>query len=100
MLPHFSVDTFLLNYFCLLISVEILGSPPELGGRVRVNALVDSVTSSEEQVSKLRTTMVKILLMLDNFFKIMFPDRVLPEGIDALLSAFAGANALVDFSRA
>ena len=90
----------LLNHFCFVISVEILGSPPELGGRVRVNALVDSVTSVEEQVSKLRTTMGKLLLVLDNFFKIMYPDRVMPEGIDALLSAFAGTNALVDFSRA
>ena len=43
----------LLNHFCLLISVEILSSPPDLSGCVRVNALVDSVTSTEEQVSKL-----------------------------------------------
>ena len=42
--------------------------------------------------------MEKILLMLDNFFEIMFPDPVLPEGIENLLSAFAGTNALVDFS--
>ena len=44
--------------------------------------------------------MHKLLLVLDDFFKIMFPDRVIPEKIDALISAFAGTNALVDFSRA
>ena len=65
-----------------------------------MNALVDSVTSTEEQVSKLRTTMEKILLLLDDFFKIMFPDRDLPEGVNNLLEAFAGASSLVDFSRA
>ena len=65
-----------------------------------MNALVDSVTSTEEQVSKLRTTIEKIMLLLDNFFQIMFPDRALPEGVNNLLQAFAGASALVDFSRA
>ena len=30
----------------------------------------------------------------------MFPDRALPEGVDNLLQAFAGASALIDFSRA
>ena len=44
--------------------------------------------------------MGKLLLVLDNFFKIMFPDRVMPKKIDALISAFAGTNAMVNFSRA
>lgn len=51
-------------------------------------------------MSKLETTMEKILLLLDSFFKIMFPDRQLPEGVDNLLNSFSGADALVDFSRA
>ena len=44
--------------------------------------------------------MGKLLLVLDNFFKIMFPDHLVPDNIDALISAFMGTNALVDFSRA
>ena len=30
----------------------------------------------------------------------LFPDRALPEGVNNLLEAFAGASSLVDFSRA
>ena len=44
--------------------------------------------------------MGKLLRVLDDFFKIMFPDRSVPDNIDALISAFMGTNALVDFSRA
>ena len=51
-------------------------------------------------MSKLKTTMERTFLLLDDFFKIMFPDRALPEGIDNLLNSFLGANSLVDFSRA
>ena len=51
-------------------------------------------------MSKLETTMEKTFLLLDNFFKIMFPDHELPEGIDNLLNSFSGADSLVDFSRA
>ena len=65
-----------------------------------MNALVDLITSSEEQMSKLEIAMEKTFLLLDNFFKIMFPDRALPEGIDNLLNSFSGADSLVDFSRA
>ena len=70
------------------------------GAPVRVSALADSVTSTEEQVSKTRVTLGKLRPMLSDFFKTMFPDRSVPNSIDALVSAFMGTNALVDFSRA
>ena len=44
--------------------------------------------------------MDELLWVLDDYFKIMFPDRVIPEKIDTLISAFMGTNALVDFSWA
>ena len=62
--------------------------------------LADSVTSTEEQVSKTRLTLGKLRLVLSDFFKTMFPDRSVPNNIDALVSPFMGTNALVDFSRA
>ena len=79
---------------------EVLGSPPELANRIRVTALTDSVTSTEEQVSKTRTMVGKLRLVLSDFFKIMFPDRLVPDNIDALINSFMGTNALVEFSRA
>ena len=86
--------------FFLCPFVEVLGSPPELADRVRVSALVDSVTSTEEQVSKNRVTLGKLRLVLSDFYTTMFPDRSVPNSIDALVSAFMGTNALVDFSWA
>ena len=61
---------------------------------------MDLITSAEEQMSKIDSTMEKTFLLLDEVFKIMFPDKDLPEGIDNLLNAFSGSDALVDFSRA
>ena len=51
-------------------------------------------------MSKTRVTLGKLRLVLSDFFKTMFPDRLVPNNIDALVSAFMGTNALVDFSRA
>ena len=45
-------------------------------------------------------TLGKLRLVLSDFFKTMFPYRLVPNNIDALVSAFMGTNALVDFSRA
>ena len=58
------------------------------------------MTSTEEQVLKTRVTLGKLRLVLSDFFKMMFPEWEVPNGIDALVSAFMGTPALVDFSRA
>ena len=77
-----------------------MGSSPELVDRVRVNALTDLVTSTKEEVSKTQVTLGKLRRVLSEFHKTMFPDRSVPDRIDALVGAFMGTNALVDFSRA
>ena len=38
--------------------------------------------------------------MLSSFHGTMFPQRSVPANIDALVGAFMGTNALVDFSHA
>ena len=65
-----------------------------------MSALVDSVTSTEEQVSKTRVTLGKLQRVLFSFHETIFPRRSIPDNIDALVGAFMGTNALVDFSRA
>lgn len=81
------------------VYAETLGSPPELADCLRVSALADSVTSAEEQVSKTRVTFGKLQRVLSSFHETMFPRRSVPADIDALVGAFLGTNALVDFSR-
>ena len=82
------------------LNAEVLDRPPELVDRLRVNALVDSVSSTEEQVSKTRVTLGKLQRVLLSFHEAMFPQYLKPKDIDTLVGAFLGMNALVDFSRA
>ena len=77
-----------------------MGSPPNLTDRIRVNALVDSVTSTEDQVSKTRVMLGKLCRVLIDFFKTMFPEQEVPNSTEGLVSAFMGTPALVEFSRA
>ena len=49
---------------CVILLVELLDSAPDLTDRLRVNALVDSVASTEDQVAKTRTTVGKFRLIL------------------------------------
>ena len=42
----------------------------------------------------------KLRRVLIDFFKTMFPEQEVPDGIDGLVSAFMGTPALVEFSRA
>ena len=51
-------------------------------------------------MSKTRITLGKLRRVLSTFHETMFPDRSVPDSIDALVGAFMGTNALVDFSRA
>ena len=58
---------------CIKFLVQLLGNAPDLTDRLWVNALVDSVSSTEDQVSKTRTTMGKLRLILSDLHKMMFP---------------------------
>jgi hypothetical protein len=49
----------------LVFLVELLGSAPYRTNFLRVNALVDSVASTEDQVSKTLVTMGKLRLILN-----------------------------------
>ena len=61
---------------------------------------LDSVTSTEDQVSKTRVMLGKLRRVLIDFFKTMFPEQEIPDSIEGLVSAFMGTPALVEFSRA
>ena len=63
---------------CMIFLVELLGSAPDLTDRLRVNALVDSVASTEDQVSKTQTTVGKLRLILSELHKMMFPCKRYP----------------------
>ena len=59
-------------------TAELLGSPPDLANRLWVNALVDSVSSTEDQVAKTRTTIGKFRLILSDLYRMMFPLQEVP----------------------
>ena len=80
--------------------VELLSSAPDLTDRLRVNALVDSVASTEDQVAKTRTTVGKFWLILSDLYRMMFPPQEVPTGLEDLIKVFLGTPALVEFSRA
>ena len=84
----------------MIFFVELLGSAPDLTNRLRVNALVDSVASTEDQVSKTRATTGKLWLILNKLHRMMFPMQEVPTGLEDLIKVFLGTPALVEFSRA
>ena len=63
---------------CMIFLVELLGSAPDLTDRLQVNALVDSVASTEDQVTKTRTTVGKFWLILSDLYMMMFPCKRYP----------------------
>ena len=84
----------------MIFFVELLGSAPDLTNRLRVSALVDSVASTEDQVSKTWATVGKLRLILSELHKMMFPLQEVPTGLEDLIKVFLGTPALVEFSRA
>ena len=79
--------------------VEILGSTPELAARIRAGALLDAITSTEEQVSKAKETLSKLRSILVDFHETVFPSFEVPSTLDALIGVFLDTPVLAEFSR-
>ena len=77
----------------------MLGSPPELAARIRAGALLDVVTSTEEQVSKAKEALTKLRSVLVAFHETLFPGDDVPSMLDTLIGVFLNTNVLADFSR-
>jgi hypothetical protein len=80
-----------------LFCIETLDSSPKLVDRLWAGALLDSVTSTEDQVSKARGTFGKLPRVLVSFDEVMFPRRAIPESLDALIGVFLGTDVLTGF---
>ena len=81
------------------LSAEVLGSTPELAVRIRAGALLDVVTSTEEQASKAKEALCKLRSILVEFHETLFPSDDVPSTLDALVSVFLNTSVLVEFSR-
>ena len=75
-------------------------TPSSLITCLRVNAFVESVASTEDQVSNTRVTMGKLRLILSELHKMMSPLQEVRTGLKDLIKVFLGTPTLVELSRA
>ena len=76
-----------------------MGSTPKLAARIQAGALLDAVTSTEEQVSKAKETLSKLRSILVDFHETVFPSFEVPSTLDALIGVFLDTPVLTEFSR-